>query len=207
MNKKISVYHIDDHKLIVQGIYSLIGEDPEINWLGSAHTGTEGVEGIRSLKPEVLLLDYFLPDMNGLEVAQQTLSALPETSILILSMETDPELIKRCKESGILGFLPKSTDQQTLLNAIRSVYEKQAVFPKILAQNNAEPTGLELLSKREKEIAQLIAQGYTSAQISEKLFISLLTVNTHRRNIINKLELSNTAQLSAWFSKLITRKF
>ncbi|MGY6520122.1 MAG: response regulator [Mongoliitalea sp.] len=202
MQPNISLYHIEDHQLFVEGIYSLIKKENNITWLGSAFTGTDGVRDVLRLQPDVVLLDYFLPDMNGLEAAQKILNLLPTTSILILSMESSAELIKKCRANGILGFLPKTTDKQSLLQAIQSVHQKIPVFPAIEEIPKEIPSGLNVLSKREKEIAILIAQGFTSAQISEKLFLSLLTVNTHRRNLIHKLKLSNTAQLSAWVSKL-----
>lgn len=203
MQANITLYHIEDHQLFVEGIFSLIGKETGITWLGSANNGTDGLREVIRLQPDVVLLDYFLPDMNGLETAQKILNLLPHTAILILSMESSRDLIRKCRKHGILGFLPKTTDKQSLLDAIHSIYRKEPVFPEIQEIPKETPTGLNMLSKREREIAFLIAQGFTSAQISEKLFLSLLTVNTHRRNLIHKLKLTNTAQLSAWISKLM----
>jgi DNA-binding NarL/FixJ family response regulator len=203
MRKKITLYHLDDHTLFVQGIFSLIGEEPEIQWLGSAQTAQEGIEEIIRLRPDVVLLDYFLPDKNGLEVAKELLSQNPEIRVLLLSMDNNPALINKCKKIGVLGFLPKTTDKKTLLETIKAVFEKKDLIAEFSEESlNKQVSDLALLSKREKEIAILITKGYTSAQISEKLFLSLLTVNTHRRNLINKLKLTNSAQLSSWMSKL-----
>lgn len=204
---KISVYHIDDHQLFVQGIKSLIEAESIIQWIGSAHTAYEGIQDMLNFKPDVLLLDYFLPDMNGLEVAQRILSIIPSISILVLSMETNPELIKKSIKAGVIGFLPKTTDKQSLLHAIQTVNAKKTLFPELTSEPREKESMFDLLSKREKEIALLIAQGYTSSEIADKLFLSLLTVNTHRRNLINKLNLNNTAQLSALISKLSFDKF
>jgi DNA-binding NarL/FixJ family response regulator len=203
MQKKIRILHIDDHLLFVQGVYSLIGDQPHIDWLGSATTIKEGLHLCEKYMPEVVLLDYFLPDGNGLNAAQQIISMIPTVHILILSMESNPHVIEKCREVGVKAFLPKSIDRDKLMDTIESAMQGKTSFPKYkIRQANVKPMDnrLDVLSKREKEIALLISEGLTSAQISEKLFLSLLTVNTHRRNLLNKLNLNNTAQLSALIS-------
>jgi DNA-binding NarL/FixJ family response regulator len=121
----------------------------------------------------------------------------------MLSMESNPYVIEKCREAGVMGFLPKSIDRDKLMEAILSATKGKTSFPELKnapKSNVSMSNKLDVLSKREKEIALLISEGLTSAQISEKLFLSLLTVNTHRRNLLNKLNLNNTAQLSALIS-------
>jgi len=202
--KNIRLLHIDDHLLFVQGVYSLLAGEPKIQWLGSASNIEEGIAMVKDLKPDMVLLDYFLPDGNGIEAAKKILSILPETPIIILTMENNPYVLEKCKEAGVMAFLPKNIDKDELTKAITAATSGQTTFPVLQSfplHEDPELKKLENLSKREKEIAFLVAKGLTSQQISEKLFLSLLTVNTHRRNLLQKLGLSNTAQLSAMISR------
>jgi DNA-binding NarL/FixJ family response regulator len=203
MQNKIRILHIDDHLLFVQGVYSLVGDQPNIEWLGSATTIKEGLQLCEKYRPEVVLLDYFLPDGNGIIAAQQLISMIPNIHIIILTMESNAHVIEKCREVGVKAFLPKSIDRDILMESIESAIQGKTSFPKYkIKEESNKPLDnrIDLLSKREKEIALLISEGLTSAQISEKLFLSLLTVNTHRRNLLNKLNLNNTAQLSALIS-------
>jgi len=205
IRKKIRLLHIDDHLLFVQGVYSLLVGESEIHWLGSASNIAEGVAMVADLKPDMVLLDYFLPDGNGIEATKKILAILPEIPILILTMENNPSVLEKCKESGVMAFLPKTIDKNQLMNAIAAADSGNKTFPvleRIPSQEDNKLKKLHHLSKREKEIAFLVVKGFTSRQISEKLFLSLLTVNTHRRNLLQKLGLSNTAQLSALISRL-----
>ncbi len=201
---KIKLIHIDDHLLFIQGVYSLLQSEDHIQWMGHAPNLEEGIELTKSQKPEVVLLDYFLPDGNGINAVPKILSITPSAKIIMLTMENNQEIIQACREAGVMGFLPKSIDKDELIQAIISAVEGKTSFPVIeipvdFSERGSNP--LETLSKREKEIAFLIAQGLTSAQISEKLHLSLLTINTHRRNLLQKLDLNNAAQLSALVSR------
>ncbi|RPA69161.1 DNA-binding response regulator [Cyclobacteriaceae bacterium YHN15] len=203
MPAKIKIVHIDDHLLFVQGVFSLLSEEATIEWLGSATSIKEGLSLCEQFRPKVVLLDYFLPDGNGLHAAQQIIAMDPSVLIIMLSMESNPYVIEKCREAGVMGFLPKSIDRDKLMEAILSATKGKTSFPELKnapKSNVSMSNKLDVLSKREKEIALLISEGLTSAQISEKLFLSLLTVNTHRRNLLNKLNLNNTAQLSALIS-------
>jgi DNA-binding NarL/FixJ family response regulator len=196
----IRLLHIDDHKLFVQGVFSLLEEVSHIQWLGSASNIQEGMVMLNDLKPDLVLLDYFLPDGNGIEATNKIHSALPKVPILILTMENNPTLLEKCKKAGVMAFLPKTIDKNQLTNAIEAAASGKTTFPvleRIPSLKDYKSKNIFSLSKREKEIAFLVAKGYTSRQISEKLFLSLLTVNTHRRNLLQKLGLNNTAQLSS----------
>ncbi len=200
IKENIRLLHIDDHLLFVQGVYSLLEGVPNIQWLGSASNIAEGISMVEDLKPDMVLLDYFLPDGNGIDATNKIHSALPNIPILILTMEKNPSLLEKCKKAGVMAFLPKTIDKNQLINAIAAAASGNKTFPvleKIPSKENYELKNLHNLSKREKEIAFLVAKGFTSRQISEKLFLSLLTVSTHRRNLLQKLGLNNTGQLSA----------
>lgn len=196
---RIRLLHIDDHLLFVQGVYSLLLDESAVQWMGSASTVEEGIKLCRVEKPDIVLLDYFLPDGTGLVATQKILAENPSTRILILTMEDSLAVMEQCKEAGVLGFLPKSIGRDELIKALLAASKGESTFPKLGEKkpfHKPISTKLDLLSRREKEIAYLVAQGLTSTEIAEKLFLSLLTVNTHRRNMLGKLDVKNIAQLS-----------
>lgn len=183
----------------MQGLYSLLLDESAVQWMGSAPTVEEGLKLCRVEKPDIVLLDYFLPDGTGLVAAQKILAENPSTRILILTMEDSFAVMEQCKEAGVLGFLSKSIGRDELIKALLAASKGESTFPKLREKKPFQKpisTKLNLLSKREKEIAYLVAQGLTSTEIAEKLFLSLLTVNTHRRNMLGKLDVKNMAQLS-----------
>lgn len=198
MIKKIRVFHIDDHKIFSQGLYSLLREEPQIAWIGSATTMAEGLTQCRQLKPDLVLLDYFLPDGNGLMAASLLMNDLPQMHMILLTMENSPSIIEKCRQLGMGGCLQKTIGHDEMMSAIRKVVRHQQVFPPVdpgQPKPNEDP--LSSISRREREIAFLVAQGLTSNEIAEKLNLSMLTVTTHRRNIMRKLDIKNMAQLVA----------
>ncbi|RZS97473.1 response regulator [Cecembia calidifontis] len=206
MEEKIRLIHIDDHLIFLQGLRSMLAENPKIAYLGNAGTLADGLKLFRSINPDLVLLDYFLPDGKGLSLAQEFLSINPDIKIVMLTMEDHPDLMEICRSFGVLGFLSKTVDKQELFKAIDEVMQGKPFFPESQTTGlSSAGTGAEeklaLLSIREKQIAYLITEGYTSAEISQKLFLSQFTVNTHRRNVLHKLGLSNTAQLAALMAK------
>jgi DNA-binding NarL/FixJ family response regulator len=156
----------------------------------------------REHQPEVILLDYFLPDAKGIESLQKLKKVSPESRVILLTMETSPDVMERCRYEGAIGFLPKSISKKALLEALNHAMKNVPTFPSFQASVTKPESRLNILSKREKEIANLVTEGLTSAEIAEKLFLSELTVNTHRRNLIQKLGLKNSAQLVAYIENL-----
>ncbi len=196
---RIRLLHIDDHLLFLQGVYSLLLDEEAVQWMGSASTVEEGIKLCRVEKPDIVLLDYFLPDGNGLEATQRILADNPYTRILILTMEDSLAVMEQCKEAGAMGFLPKSIGRDELVKALLAASKGESTFPKLGEMKSLQKpisSKLDLLSRREKEIAFMVAQGLSSTEIAEKLFLSLLTVNTHRRNMLAKLDVKNIAQLA-----------
>lgn len=192
--KKVTIAIADDHKIFAEGIQSVTKEIGWLQWVGEAHTASSTIEMVKKLQPEVLLLDYHLPDGKGVDVAKAILKDFPKTTILILSMENDNDIIYQCKMAGVMGYLIKNLSSDELLAAIEEAISGNAVFMWSKEQNI--PTRqTDVLSKREKEIIHWIRQGLTSHEIAEKLFLSTYTVDTHRRNILRKLDLKNTAMM------------
>lgn len=192
--RKVSVAIADDHKIFAEGIQSVTKEIDWIVWAGAAHNAAETIALFKAKQPEVLLLDYHLPDGKGSEVAATILQEFPKAIILILSMEHDNDIIYQCKTAGVKGYLIKNLSSDELLEAIQESVAGQEIF----MWAPEKPTTAkheDVLSRREKEIIHLITQGLTSHEIAEKLFLSTYTVDTHRRNILRKLDLKNTAMM------------
>lgn len=203
--KKITLFHIDDHPLFSQGVSSLIKGEPHFEWLGEAKDPEYGKKQVAHIQPDIVLLDYFLPDISGIELGREISKLSPQSKLVLLTMENSPTVIMQAKESGFFGFISKSAERDILIKTLLSVCDGEKIFPHIKDQEVDKNLDLSLfnqLSKREKEIALMVKRGYTSNEIAEKLFISLLTVNTHRRNLIQKLGFKNLAQLSAFLSNI-----
>lgn len=194
--KKIKTLVIaDDHRLFIEGIKTVIAEEPWISWAGAAYTAKETIEIWRSKKPDLLLLDYYFPDGKGMDVAKEILAENTDTAIIMLSMEDDNDIIYACKSAGVMGYLIKNLSSDELLEAIEQVSLGIPVFMWGTEKRAGFEKPADLLSKREKEIVHWVRNGLTSQEIAAKLFLSVYTVDTHRRNILRKLDLKNTAMM------------
>ncbi|MAN85368.1 MAG: DNA-binding response regulator [Algoriphagus sp.] len=198
---EIKIVHIDDHLLFAQGVYSLIGTESFIQELSHAQSFKKGLEEVKRIQPDIILLAYFLPDSDGIASIRELKKVSVSSKIILLTMENNPNIVDKCRMEGAIGYLPKSISKKALIQALNNAIEGIPTFPESTGENTQgleTYSKLNILSKREKEIAYLIAEGLTSAEIAEKLFLSDLTVNTHRRNLIQKLGLKNSAQLVAF---------
>ena len=198
---EIKIVHIDDHLLFAQGVYSLIGTESFIQELSHAQSFKKGLEEVKRIQPDIILLDYFLPDSDGIASIRELKKVSVSSKIILLTIENNPNIVDKCRMEGAIGYLPKSISKKALIQALNNAIEGIPTFPESTGENTQgleTYSKLNILSKREKEIAYLIAEGLTSAEIAEKLFLSDLTVNTHRRNLIQKLGLKNSAQLVAF---------
>ncbi|SEG34300.1 response regulator transcription factor [Algoriphagus boritolerans] len=202
---KITLFHIDDHPLFSQGVSSLLKGDPQFQWLGEAIDAEYGKRQVAYLQPDIVLLDYFLPDTNGIALGKEISKFSPRSKLVLFTMENSPTVVKQALESRFFGFISKSVEREILIKTLTSVGNGEKIFPQLKDKEIEKNLDLSLfnqLSKREKEIALMVKKGFTSSEIAEKLFISLLTVNTHRRNLIQKLGFKNVAQLSAFLSNV-----
>ncbi len=208
---KITVLVADDHTIVRRGVVSLLSLFSEIKVVAEVEDGRSALEQTLALKPDVVLMDISMPVLNGLDATQQIKRRMPNVRVLVLSAYDNEEYVLEIIRSGANGYLLKNTSPEELRAAIHAVHAGQAFFSppisRILAdsfvQQSAHATpGLgnrsELksrLSEREREILQLIAEGKTHQQIAHLLHISVRTVDTHRNNIIKKLNLHDTASL------------
>lgn len=197
---------VDDHQMLMQSLTMLLNEQPDLTVVGQVRSGTDLLAWLSAAATplaDLLLLDLHLPPPDGLTLLPQLRQHWPQLKVLVLSTAAaGPELIERIA-AGARGFVSKSADAELLLTAIRAVHRGELAFPPRLQQATlltvgatAEPSlRLQRLSKREREIVRLIRTGLTSRIIAEQLSLSELTVATHRRNIMYKLELQNLASL------------
>jgi DNA-binding NarL/FixJ family response regulator len=195
MHKITSIAIADDHKIFVEGIRSVLKEVGWLSWKGEAFTARDAVRLYAEQRPDIFLMDYYFPDGTGLQAAIEILEKNASATIIMLSMENDADLVHQCRLVGISGYIIKNLSSDELLSAIQDTIQGNPVFmwdqePTI----NKQPADGNI-SKREIEIVGLITQGLTSQEIADRLHLSTYTVNTHRRNILRKLELKNTAML------------
>ncbi len=200
----IKVLIADDHSIVRSGLKSLLGMYPEMEILGEATNGQEAVEMATNLKPTLVLLDIGMPELNGLEALKRIQVASPDTKVLILSQYDLEEYLFVVLRNGALGYVLKETASDELVQAIRTVAEgkiylsptmTQALVTEFLSIDPASTKGKNNLTAREEEVLKLLAEGCTSRQIADKLYISVKTAQSHRYNIMEKLDLHNRAEL------------
>ncbi|WP_462250408.1 response regulator [Ferruginibacter sp.] len=194
-----SVYIVDDHELIIEGITSFLQKEKNITMAGYATTALACINFFKCNIADVILMDINLPDMNGMDLCKIIKTNYPGINVIALSTLNQGSYITQIIENGASGYLLKNADKKEILEAIATVQKGKTFFSfeagKIYTATKEKRTGLPVLSKREKEILKLIAEGLTNIEISKQLFISIDTVDTHRKNLYTKLKVNNTAQL------------
>jgi DNA-binding NarL/FixJ family response regulator len=207
----IRILIAEDHLMVRAGIRALLEKAGDIKILGEASHGQEAVNLTRELKPDVLVMDIMMPRMNGIQAAQKIRDLRLPTYILLLSMYSDAGFVHQALQSGVKGYVLKSSVSDELLWAVRAVANGQTFLSSPISEMidesaihphaAAESDPLSTLSPREKEILQLIAEEYTSAEIAKMLFITEKTVEKHRTKLIEKLNVRNLAGLVRWAVK------
>jgi DNA-binding NarL/FixJ family response regulator len=198
----------DDHQLVRNGIKIFLESEEDFEVVGEAKNGIEAIEKNNELKPDLVLLDISMPEKNGLEAAPEILTASNSPKIVMLSMYLDEKYINSCMEAGVHGYIHKGADKEELVSGIKKVMEGVSFYSKDVrdVMVNNYITSLKKkkqqlaqpqinLTKRELEVVKLIMKGYTSNQIAEELFISNRTVDTHRANLMQKLDVKNSIEL------------
>lgn len=194
---------VDDHEVVINGLKAMFANFNEIEVVFSATHGSALFDYLKEQQPNVILLDIQMPDMNGIDICKQVHRLYPQIKMIAFSSFDDTHYIKQIIRSGASGYLLKNADQQTVLAAIRQVmnggeYIDESI-KKILIQESISGQRRSMfdipLTKREKEILKLIADGLSNQEIADQLFISLRTVETHRFNLTQKLDVKNAAGL------------
>jgi DNA-binding NarL/FixJ family response regulator len=201
--EKIKIIIADDHTMFLQGIVSLLENEENITILGKAENGKAVFKIMENSIPDIILLDISMPEMDGIEVTKIIKQKYPAIKILIVSTHSNTQMIAKLIRMGTDGYLLKNAEKQELLHAIQAIQNGETYFCKEVEEKNednntkikSETLQITELSSREKEILVLISQEFTGNEIAEKTNISLNTVNTHRRNLLSKLNVKNTAGL------------
>lgn len=208
--KVISVLIVDDHLVLREGLRYLIEVRGDIRVVGEAGTGREAVALVKALAPDVVLMDIAMPTLNGVEATRQILASHPKTKVLVLSAHSDDEYVKRVVAMGAVGYLVKQTSAAHLVRTIKEVQNGAKIFSPVVArrlsagllERPARPrkpqTLLPTLTSREMEVVQLIAEGKANKQVADGLRISIKTVEKHRQNLMNKLQIHDTAGLTRY---------
>ena len=202
----IRIVLADDHVVMRNGLRLLLERQQNFQVLAEAADGREAVGICEKLRPDVLVLDIAMPNLNGIEAARQVAAKLPQTAIVILSMHADESYVLRALKAGARAYLLKDSAEADLINAIRAVNDGKAFFSpaisKMLVEDymrRLEQRGVEdsyeLLTTREREILQLLAEGKANKEVATILNLSLYTVETHRGNILQKLNLHSVPEL------------
>ncbi len=203
---KISVLLVEDHHVVRKGISYLLSLEEDIDLIGEAEDGNKAVKMAKDLCPDVVVMDITMPNLNGIDAVKQIKKAIPETKVMILTMHTREQYIRQALREGASGYLLKESTQEELANAIRTVHKGGVALSPSISRfvlkeyvRQADPKkavdSLELLTDRERQVLRLIAEGKTNKEIAKCLSISKSTVNIHRTNIMQKLDIHDTAGL------------
>jgi two-component system, NarL family, response regulator NreC len=204
--KKTRILLADDHNLIRHGLRLVIEQQPDLTVVGEAEDGRQAVSLAASLKPNVAVLDIGMPNLNGIEAAKQITEGESGTAVVILSMYSDESYILRALKAGARGYLLKDSAETDLVRAIRSVAEGKSFFSPTVSrvlledymrklQRTGGENSYDLLTPREREVLQLIAEGKSNKEVADILNLSVYTVETHRGNLMEKLKLKGVPEL------------
>jgi DNA-binding NarL/FixJ family response regulator len=194
-NAPISVLLVDDHLLVRRGFRRMLEDDPGIAVIGEAGDGPEAVDLALRERPDVVVMDFALPTMNGAAAARKIVAAIPDAAILILSMHSETACVRNCLEAGARGYLLKNAMDLELVDAVKALASGKRVLDPRLVLTPEETGGPAALSARELEVLQLIVHGKSNKDIASILKISANTVAVHRANIMQTLDIHNTAEL------------
>jgi two-component system NarL family response regulator len=202
----VRILLVDDHQLMREGLRSILEKDSDFSVVGEAGGGREAVRLAEKLRPDVVVMDVAMSDLNGIEATRQIKAALPKTSIVALSSHLDRRYVKAMLDAGAAGYVLKSNAYDELKSSVEAASrglkylcaEVTAQIVDSALQHGSSGSVYEILGAREREVLQLLAEGLTSSQIAERLHISTSTVETHRRNIMKKLDVHNVAELTKY---------
>jgi len=191
-----SIFIVDDHYMVIEGIRSLLQNEKGIEWTGHAMNAASCLAFLKKQQPDVILMDINLPDKSGIDLCKEVKEKYPSVFIIGLSTFNQQSFIQKMMEHGASGYVLKNATQEELKEAIETVIKGKVFLSEDVSQAlRKEETPDIVLTRREKEVLELIADGMTNIEIAQKLFISVTTVDTHRKNLLAKLEARNTASL------------
>lgn len=193
----IKIFIADDHYMVVEGIRSMLLQEKNIEWMGHAMTAASCMAFLNQQQPDVLLLDINMPDKSGIDLCKEIKIKYPEISIIGLSSFNQQSYIQKMITNGASGYVLKNATREEIVNAIETVANGDTFLSHEASITMRENKDAEIpvITRREKEVLQLIAEGLINKEIAEKLFISTTTVDTHRNSLLSKFDVKNTANL------------
>ncbi|RKS97495.1 response regulator transcription factor [Chryseobacterium defluvii] len=196
---KINVVIVDDHPIVIEGLKMMLKNQSFLHISESFTSASEIIQYVKSNAVDIILLDITLPDANGIELCKEIKKISPDTSVIMFSNRSERSIIMQCIQNGASGYLLKNTSIEELIECIKGTLSGNIVFCNETKQIISKPSQSELslprLTKREKQILRLVAQGKTSSIIAEELYLSPLTVDTHRKNLLQKFQAKNSTEL------------
>lgn len=205
----IRVLLAEDHTIVREGIRALLDENPDIEVVGEADDGRMAVEKVEQLHPDVVLMDNTMPNLNGLEATRQIKRQFPEIMVLILTMHTDEEYVFQFLQAGASGYLIKNTASKELIAAIQAAHRGDSFLSPTISKTVIagylqhvtaidKPDSYSLLTDREREVLQLLAEGFSVKAIAQELDITVKTVRNHRINLMEKLDIHTVSDLTKY---------
>jgi len=190
------IFIVDDHYMVIEGIRSLLQNEKSIEWMGHAMNAASCLAFLNKQLPDVILMDINLPDISGIDLCKEVKTKYPSVFIIGLSTFNQQSFIQKMMDNGASGYVLKNATQDELTSAIETVMKGKTYLSEEASNTLRKDNGASIvLTRREKEVLELIADGMTNAEIAQKLFISVTTVDTHRKNLLAKFETKNTAAL------------
>jgi two-component system response regulator NreC len=204
--EKIRVFLVDDHTVVRQGLRRILESDEEIEIIGEAGDGRTAIDLIQKLRPHVVVMDVAMPELNGIEATRQIMKRVDGVKVLVLSMHGDDVYVGQALKAGARGYLLKDSEDLDLIKAVKAIRGGGSFFSPPVSRVvlsgylGDQPAGeiedsVARLTDREREVLQLIAEGKTNKEVAHALSVSINTVETHRKHIMEKLDLHNTAEL------------
>ena len=200
-NQRTRILLADDHAVVRNGFRFILSAQPDLEVVGEAAHGRDAVESALALKPDVVVMDVTMPELNGIEATRRICEALPRTRVLALSMHKDAVYVREILRAGAKGYLLKDSSEADLLTAVRAVARGEGFLSPLIADavlndyRRHVTNPLDLLTSREREVLQWIAEGKTNKEIAQTLKLSVYTVEAHRGRIMEKLNLHSTGEL------------
>jgi DNA-binding NarL/FixJ family response regulator len=200
----VKVLLVDDHEIIRTGLRTLLQRERDMSIVGEASDGRRAVELVREVSPDVVVMDLTMPHLNGIDATRQSIAAKPSVRVIGLSASGDDRMVIEMLRAGAVGHVNKTAAGNELINAIRTVLKGSFYFsPEIVARIATSPgdqphSAFERLSPREREVLQLIAEGKATKEVAAMLRVSIKTAETHRRNLMDKLNVDSVAELTKY---------
>lgn len=197
------IFIVDDHYMVIEGIHSLLQHETHLEWMGHAMNAESCLAFLRNRQPELIFMDINLPDKSGIDLCKEVKQKYPSVFIIGLSTFNQQSFISRMMENGASGYVLKNASKDELLLAIQMVMRGRIYLSHEAAMTaDKKSSDAPVLTRREKEVLELIADGLTTQEIADKLFVSATTIDTHRKNLLTKLDVPNVAALVKMAMKL-----